>query len=86
VFGDRSLVMGVLDTASLQKVDILDRLLTYEPLALALSRGDEDFRLLVDSALSETYASDGFSALYRTWCGDMDDKTRAYFVWSTLSQ
>ena len=34
----------------------LDRYFTYEPLALALARGDEDFRLVVDRALSRLYA------------------------------
>ena len=62
---------------------ILDRLFTHEPLALALARGDEDFRLLVDRSLSQLYASDGFGELYTRWFGEFDDKSRTYFIWNT---
>lgn len=85
-FGERSLILGALDDSSRQKVEILDRLLTYEPLKLPLARGDEDFRLLVDSTLSETYASGRIAELYAKWGGTFDDKTRAFFMWTTLAQ
>ena len=43
---------------------VLDRRFTVEPIALAMRRGDEDFRLLVDRALSQLLASDAFRTLY----------------------
>jgi flavin-dependent dehydrogenase len=51
--------------------------------ALALARGDEDFRLLVDRSLSQLYGSDEFAKLAKQWFGGIDDKARAFFLWST---
>jgi ABC-type amino acid transport substrate-binding protein len=86
VFGDRALVLGAMDAADSENLTILPRLLTHEPLALALARDDDDFRLLVDRTLSESYASDGFAELYSTWCGEFDDSTRAFFQWNTMAK
>ncbi len=36
---------------------ILDRIFEYSPVAMIVDRNDEDFRLLVDTALSEAYYS-----------------------------
>ena len=36
---------------------VSERQFTFEPYALALARGDDDFRLLVDATLSELYGS-----------------------------
>lgn len=85
-FGERSVVLGALSDAERDDVIVLDRLFTHEPLALALARGDDDFRLLVDRALSRLYGSDGFSELYRRWHGDFDDRTRTYFLWNTPAE
>lgn len=86
VFGDRALLLGAMDTAAAANLTILPRLLTHEPLALALERGDDDFRLLVDSALSESYASPGFAELYSKWCGEYDDSTQAFFRWIAVAE
>lgn len=82
-FGERSVILGAVRDSERKDLVILDRLFTQEPLALALARGDEDFRLLVDRSLSQLYASDGFGELYKRWYGDFDEKTRAYFQWNT---
>lgn len=82
-FGERSLVLGALTDTAREDVVVLDRLFTHEPFALALARGDEDFRLLVDRSLSQLYASSGFSKLYRQWYGEFDDRTSTYFLWNT---
>ena len=84
VFGDRALVLGAMDSAARENLTILPRLLTHEPLAFALARGDDDFRLLVDRTLSEAYAGAEFADLYATWCGEFDDNTRAFFLWNTV--
>jgi len=57
-------------------------LLAEDP-ALAMARGDEDFRLLVDTALSSTYSSAEFPALYAKYFGMLDDSTRNFFAWVT---
>ena len=82
-FGERSLVLGAMSDPEREELVILDRLFTHEPLALALARGDEDFRLLVDRSLSQLYASERFGELYKRWYGDFDDKARTYFIWNT---
>lgn len=82
-FGERSLVLGAMSDAERKDLVILDRLFTHEPLALALARGDEDFRLLVDRSLSQLYASERFGELYKRWYGDFDDRARTYFMWNT---
>jgi ABC-type amino acid transport substrate-binding protein len=62
---------------------VLDRLFTYEPLALTLRRGDEDFRLVVDRTLS-LYRSGEAAALYAKWCGEPDAETLTFFRLSAL--
>ena len=83
LFGERSAMLGAMDEGSMRKVVIFGRLFTHEPLSLALARGDDDFRLLVDRALSGLYSSGDFSKLYSKWFGDFDNATRIFFQWST---
>jgi polar amino acid transport system substrate-binding protein len=85
-FGERSLVLGALDAAERANLVVFDRLFTHESGALALARDDDDFRLLVDRALSQFYATPEFKELYAQWCGPFDDGTRAFFEWSALGQ
>ena len=65
---------------------MLDRLFTYEPLALALPRGDEDFRLLVDRALSAIYRSGEIGDLYAGWFGEPDEAALTFFRLHTLPE
>jgi ABC-type amino acid transport substrate-binding protein len=85
-FGDRAVVLGAMDDAARDSLTILPRLLTHEPLALAMARGDDDFRLLVDRALSDTYGSTDFIRLYAESFGALDDDAQAFFRWNTLPQ
>ena len=82
-FGERSIVLAALSDSEREDLVLVDRLFTHEPLALALARGDEDFRLLVDRSLSQLYASNEFSELYKRWFGEFGDRTRTYFIWNT---
>jgi len=52
----------------------------------ALARDDDDFRLLVDRALSQLYPTNGFRDLYKKWIGDFDQATQTFFLWSTPAQ
>jgi len=61
------------------RLRVLDRYFSYEPLALVVARGDEDFRLLVDSTLSALYRSDAFTELYTRYFGEPGDMTRKLF-------
>ena len=66
-------------SGSARDLIVVDRLFTYEPLALALPRGDEDLRLLVDRTLSRLYRSGEAGALYAKWCGEPDADTLTFF-------
>lgn len=80
---ERDVVLSALDDQTRSKVVVLNRQITHEPLALAMPRGDEDFRLQVDSALSDAYNSPEFSALYVKYFHKLDDATRTFFAWVT---
>jgi putrescine:ornithine antiporter len=79
-FADRPILLDAAKRSpSSGDLRVLDRMFTYEPLALALPRGDEDFRLLVDRALSGLYRSDGFGDLYTSWFGEPDENALTFF-------
>jgi polar amino acid transport system substrate-binding protein len=65
---------------------MLDRMFTDERLGFALARGDEDFRLAVDRALSRVYASGEIETVYARWFGKIDDGARAFFRQNTLTE
>ncbi len=79
-FGDRVML---LDTARrgarASELLVVERYFTHETLALALARGDEDFRLAVDRALSRVFRADEFRALYAKWFGEPSDETLSLF-------
>ena len=57
-FGDRSILLFLIkDSKAPEKLRLADDYLSVEPYALALPRGDSDFRLAVDRALSHIYRS-----------------------------
>ncbi|MFJ3261825.1 amino acid ABC transporter substrate-binding protein [Pseudomonas sp. NPDC086581] len=62
----RSLVEHSAGKANLM---VLSRRFEFAPVALVMPRGDEDFRLQVDTALSELYRSDAFVPLYSKYFG-----------------
>jgi putrescine:ornithine antiporter len=86
-FGDRAILLDAAKRhASARDLTPVDRLFTYEPVALALARDDETFRLLVDRALSRFYDSGSLGALYATWFGEPDESALAFFRWNTLPE
>jgi len=88
-FGERTVVLGVLSTmdrSARESVEILDRLFTHEPIALALARNNDDFRAVVDSGLSRLYASEQFPSLYTKCCGELNEEMRSFFSWNALRE
>lgn len=64
-FGDRDILTSlVTESKAPGKLLVGDNYLTVEPYALALSHGDENFRLAVDKALSHIYRSDAIGSIY----------------------
>jgi ABC-type amino acid transport substrate-binding protein len=70
-FADRSILLTLSrDSKAPDKLRLADDYLTVEPYALALPRGDSDFRLAVDRALSHIYRSGEIVAIFeRTFGG-----------------
>ena len=73
-FGDRSILLFLIkDSKAPEKLRLADDYLTVEPYALALPRGDTDFRLAVDRALSHIYRSGEIAAVFqRTFGGQAE--------------
>jgi ABC-type amino acid transport substrate-binding protein len=86
-FGERAVL---LDTArhhsAARDLVPIDRLFTYEPLALAIPRGDEEFRLLVDRVLSRLFRSGEMVGLYTTLFGEPDESALTFFRWTALPE
>jgi polar amino acid transport system substrate-binding protein len=82
-FGDRSVILGAIDPAKRDQFIIVDRLFTHEQAGLALLRNNDDFRLAVDTALSNLYPSKNFADLFARWFGPMDEKAQTFFKWNT---
>ena len=86
-FGDRPILYDAAEGGpSAADLTVLDRLFTYEPLALALARDDEDFRLVVDRSLSKLFRSGQFKDVYVKWFGEPDDSTAIFFGLSALPE
>jgi len=64
-FADRSILLFLIkDSKAPEKLRLADDYLSVEPYALALPRGDSDFRLAVDRALSHIYRSEEIAAIF----------------------
>ena len=86
-FGDRAILVDAWRrSASAQDLQVLDRRFTDEAFALALARGDEDFRLVVDRTLSRLFLSDAFRGLYAKSFGELTDPVRTFFHLSALPE
>ena len=85
LFGERAILLNAAARARAPgELRIVDRQFTYEPLALAMGRNDDDFRLLVDRALSQLYRSGEIGALYSTAFGEPGEEAITFFRWNAL--
>jgi ABC-type amino acid transport substrate-binding protein len=79
-FGDRAQLLDLAThNAKAKDLKVLARHFTFEPLALALQRNDDDFRLVVDRALSAVYRNPEFGAIYSASFGPVDAETTQFF-------
>lgn len=58
---------------------LLERIFEYTPTAMAVDREDEDFRLLVDTALSEMYRSGDIERAFEKYLGGAGDSAKKLF-------
>jgi ABC-type amino acid transport substrate-binding protein len=86
-FADRAILLdAAAHSASARNLTVLDRFFTHETMALALQRGDEDFRLLVDRSLSRLLQSKEIVAIYATYFGKPDEDALTFFQLSALPE
>ncbi len=58
---------------------VLDRIFEIAPVSMAFERGDEDFRLLVDTVLSDLYRSPEYERQYAEYFGAPGDMAKLLF-------
>lgn len=69
---DRMVLIGVVLTSKTQGAfKLLEEDFSVEPYALALSRGDHEFRLAVNRVLARLYRSGDIQKVYEQWLGRM---------------
>ena len=86
-FGDMPILMdAAARSPSADKLQVLERRFTHEPLALAYPRGDEDLRGVVDGTLSQLYRTGAVDAHFRQWFGEPDENTLLYYRWNAVPE
>jgi ABC-type amino acid transport substrate-binding protein len=88
-FADQLILLALVTRSGPSKsVRLSNRLFTYEPYALALQRGDDDFRLAVDRALSRIYRSDAINRVFANTFGSLrpNETLRAIFKINALPE
>jgi ABC-type amino acid transport substrate-binding protein len=75
---DQVVLIGQVTTRDNEKQYFLSKeLFSFEPFALAVARGDADFQLVADRALSQLNRSGQIVAIYRKWFGRFAEKPPA---------
>jgi putrescine:ornithine antiporter len=84
-FGDRAILLDAAKRSpAARDLIVLDRQFTHEPVSLALPRGDEELRLIVDRTLSRLYRTGDIGSLYTKWFGEPDESALAFFRMNAL--
>lgn len=89
-FGDRAILAYLASKSSdPSKLRLANNYLSVEPYALAMARGDDDFRLAVDRALSRIYRSGEIARIFAHSFGDKtqpSDTLKTLFLISALPE
>lgn len=87
LFGDRAFLQDAVTSGKYgDDLKVAERLFTLEPIALAMARGDEDFRLLVDTTLSNLYFSGEFSEFFGARFGEQNERVKLFFLSNSQPQ
>jgi ABC-type amino acid transport substrate-binding protein len=78
-FSDRALLLDAVARGGASQAVVLDRLFRRDIVALAMHRNDDEFRLVVDRALSRLYRSADMGALYSRHFGTPTEAARDFF-------
>jgi ABC-type amino acid transport substrate-binding protein len=72
-FGDRPVLLDAAHSGpAAGELHVIDRIFTRQPMALAMQRGDDAFRLTVDRSLSRLFRSPDIGPLYARYFGTPD--------------
>lgn len=75
VAADQIVLLGqILARDGRERYAVSRELFSFEPFALAIPRGDVDFQLVADSALSRLYRSGEINKLYNAWFGILGEQ------------
>jgi polar amino acid transport system substrate-binding protein/glutamate/aspartate transport system substrate-binding protein len=88
-FADRAILVWLLLGSGDPELWLSDRQFSYEPYALALTRGDDEFRLLVDATLSALYRSGAINQIFTAAFGanaKQSDMLKALYVINALPE
>lgn len=86
-FADRAILLGLTrDHPQKDELLVSDAAFTYEPYALAIPRGDEDLRLLLDRTLSHLYQNGEILKLYEAHFGPAGAEIRAFYEFMVLPE
>ena len=88
-FADRAILMFLMASSpSAGQLRVSADYFSFEPYALAVKRGDNDFRLLVDTALSRLYRSGGIVPIFRNSFGNAEpsDVLRSLYLVNALPE
>ncbi|WP_193184263.1 amino acid ABC transporter substrate-binding protein [Nisaea sediminum] len=78
-FADRAILAGLIRKRALSQFEFSRKSYTLEPYALAIPRGDEDFRLLIDRALSKLYRSGKILEIFEAHFGQPSPEVRFFY-------
>ncbi|TDF84158.1 amino acid ABC transporter substrate-binding protein [Pseudomonas sp. H9] len=78
-FSERMLLKNLLAHADNETLMLVERTYDYAPVSMVLPRADEDFRLLVDTVLSNLYRSGDIEQGYATYLGGTTKAIRRLF-------
>jgi polar amino acid transport system substrate-binding protein len=86
-FADRAALLDTVKRGGrAAELQVLDRHFTHDAAAFALARGDEDFRLAVDGALSRLLRAEELRGLYAKWFGEPSEETLSLLRQGTLRE
>ncbi len=86
-FGDRAILLDAATrSSSASDLMVLDRYFTYEPVALALARNNDDLRAVADRTLSRLFGTKEFRGVYAKWFGQPNEEALTFFRLSALPE
>lgn len=86
-FADRAILVWLLLGSGAEGLWLSERQFSYEPYALALARGDHEFRLLIDATLATLYRSGAIDQIFTAAFGAsarQSDVLKALYVINAL--